>query len=199
MAKRDVQLVKLLVDHLNSYSKSDYNLTALPEETNRTTKAVEAIATDSKGNTIAFEHTLIQPFVGDKSDAQPLLKAFAPVEDDPNCILKGYHVQILVPVGAVRKGVDWKQLADELANWLRRQKEALREGESEQTFSALQPELTISIVKTLTGLPGMVSVGRYGMPEDFSQVIRTALRTKWSKIIIPLTYYVDKHRGPEAC
>ena len=52
-------------------------VTALPEEADRTKKAVEAIATNSKGDSIAFEHTLIQPFVGDKTDTQPLLKVTA--------------------------------------------------------------------------------------------------------------------------
>ena len=94
MAKRDIKLVELLVEHLNSRCGTDYTVTALPEEADRTTKAVEAIATNSKGDSIAFEHTLIQPFVGDKADAQRLLKVFAPLATDPDCNLPEYDITV---------------------------------------------------------------------------------------------------------
>lgn len=106
MAKRDIELVKLFLEHLNSRYGTDYAVTALPDETERSKKAVEAIATDSNGNSIAFEHTLIQPFVGDKTDTQPLLKVFAPVEVNPDCKLPEYDITVSVPVGAVRKGLE---------------------------------------------------------------------------------------------
>src|SRR5262249_54964282 len=127
-AKRDIELVELLVEHLNSKWGTDYKVTALPDSEDRTKKAVEAIATSRNGDSIAFEHTLIQPFVGDKADSQPLLKVFAPVEADPDCRLSEYDITVGVPVRAVAKG-DWAQLADELKIWLRNAKEALPEGE----------------------------------------------------------------------
>ena len=89
MAKRDIELVELFVTHLNTRSESDYRVTALPEVSERTRKAVEAIATDSKGNTIAFEHTLIQPFIGDKQDAQPFLKVGRSGGKEPQLYSKG--------------------------------------------------------------------------------------------------------------
>ena len=49
MAKRDIKLVELLIEHLNSKCGTDYKVTALPEAEDRTKKAVEAIATDSNG------------------------------------------------------------------------------------------------------------------------------------------------------
>jgi len=92
MAKRDILLVELLIEHLNSQCGTDHKVTALPEGEDRMKKAVEAIATDSNGRSIAFEHTLIQPFVGDKADTQPLLKVFAPIEADPDCCLSEYLI-----------------------------------------------------------------------------------------------------------
>ena len=182
-AKRDITLVELLIKHMNSRCGTDYTVTALPEEADRTKKAVEAIATNSKGDSIAFEHTLIQPFVGDKTDAQPLLKVFAPLQTDPACKLPEYDITVLVPVGTVRKGIDWKRLAEELMIWLRGAKEALPEGESRHTFSTIQPDLTISISKThLPGLPAKVFVCRSDMPKDFPKVITTALSTKLPKL-----------------
>ncbi len=182
MPDRDIKLVQLLIDHLNSNDGSDYRITAFPEQDNRSEEAVEAIATNSSGDSIAFEHTLIQPFFGDKADAQPLLKAFAPLEADPECKLDECDITVLVPVGAVQKGIKWAELANELNAWLRSNKEALPEGQSEHLISTLQPDLKISVWKTpLPGLPGKVFVGRSNM-QDFPTVIRTALVKKLPKL-----------------
>jgi len=183
MAKRDIQLVELLLKHLNSRCGTDYAITTLPEEADRTNKAVEAIATNSKGDSIAVEHTLIQPFVGEKDDTQPFLRVFAPLETDPDCKLSQHDITVFVPAGIVRKGIDWNALAAELMTWLRTTKKALPDGESEHRFSTTEPELGISVQKThRSGLPGRVFVGRSKMPESFADVIRTALRTKLPKL-----------------
>ena len=183
MAKRDIKLVELLIELFNSRCGTDYKVTAHPERADRTKKAVEAIATNSKGDSIAFEHTLLQPFVGDKTDTQPLLKVFAPLETDRDCNLREYDITVLVPVGAVRKRIDWKKLAEELMMWLRGAKEALPEGESRHTLSSVQSDLTISVSKThLPGRAGKVFVGRSNMPDDLPDVIMTALRTKLPKL-----------------
>jgi hypothetical protein len=183
MLDRGIKLVQLLIDHLNSNDGSDYRITAFPEQDDHSGKAVEAIATNSRGDSVAFEHTLIQPFVGDKADAQPLLKAFAPLEADPECKLDECDITVLVPVAAVQKGIKWAELANGLKAWLRSNKEVLPEGRSEHLISKLQPDLEISVWKTpLPGLPGKVFVGRTNMPEDFPMVIRTALRKKLPKL-----------------
>jgi hypothetical protein len=182
MPKRDMKLVELLIEHLNSRRGTDYKVTSRPDQKDGTNKAVEAIATAGDGTSIAIEHTLIEPFFGDKDDTQPLLKVFARVETDPECCLREYYIEVYVPVGAIRKG-NWAQLADEFKVWLRSTKEVLPEGESYHAFSKLQPDLKISISKThLPGVPGKVTVGRSDMPEDFPKVIRTALAKKLSKL-----------------
>jgi hypothetical protein len=135
MAKRDILLVDLFLKRLNSDRGTDYRITEQPDEIDRKNKAVEAIATDSSGNSIAIEHTLIQPFVGDKSDAQPLLKIFAVLESDAKFVLAEHDITVWVPVGGVQKRSSWGNLADELQAWCQSAKADLPSGTTKHAFS----------------------------------------------------------------
>ncbi|MGH9929454.1 MAG: hypothetical protein ACREA9_09515, partial [Pyrinomonadaceae bacterium] len=135
MEKRDIKLVRLFLNQLNSDRAADYAITEQPDQTDRRNKAVEAIATDGSGNSIAIEHTLIQPFIGDKADAQPLLKVFAPLEADKAFVLPEHEIMVFVPVGGVQKGMKWDSLTAEIQVWFQNMKASLPEGTSKQAFS----------------------------------------------------------------
>jgi len=63
--------------------------------------AVEALVTRSDGATMAIEHTLIEPFVGDKRDMAAFEKDLRKIEDDKSLIIPDHGVIVYVPVGVL--------------------------------------------------------------------------------------------------
>jgi hypothetical protein len=76
--------------------------------------AVELIATRSDGMRLAIEHTLIQPFVGEKLDSHAFLKAFAPIENHPALVLAVRQLVAEIPVNAIPKGDPWDRIGEDL-------------------------------------------------------------------------------------
>src|SRR4051794_22051074 len=59
---------------------------------------IEMLATrKSDGKTLAIEHTLIQPFVGDIGDFKLFERAFLNIEDDKSLIVPDRWLQVFVP------------------------------------------------------------------------------------------------------
>jgi hypothetical protein len=80
--------------------------------------AVEVVATRADGTRLALEHTLIQPFVGEKFDSEVFVKAFGPVEKNPTLVLPGRNLDVIIPVNAIPKGYNWDQVGEDLLTWL---------------------------------------------------------------------------------
>jgi hypothetical protein len=77
---------------------------AKPDALDRTNPAVDQFATrKSDGKTLAIEHTIIEPFVGDKDDFAAFRATFLGIEKDSSLIVPGRCMQIFAPVGALRK------------------------------------------------------------------------------------------------
>ena len=189
-SKHEIKIIEQFLRQFNRDNGTEYYITECPEDIERMRKsekprkAVEAIARDDKGGSIAFEHTLIQPFVGDKDDAQPLLAVFAPLEQDSALTVPEHHITVTVPIGAVRTGINWTKLAAEAKSWFQSQKDSFPEGLSAQTFSSLLPNLTLSVEKAyMPGLPGRVFVCRNQVPDDLIEVLNKAFSTKLPKLI----------------
>src|SRR4030095_200324 len=66
--------------------------------------AVEVLATRPDGKTLAIEHTLIQPFVGDKEDFAYFRSSFLRIEEDKALIVPERIIYVDVPIGALQKG-----------------------------------------------------------------------------------------------
>ena len=75
--RRDRRLVHMFLLKYGDYPKWDY-----PEDSERNKGAVEIIAEDQNGNSVAVEHTLIQPFSGEREDAQPFSQVLEPLDRD---------------------------------------------------------------------------------------------------------------------
>ena len=60
--KRDQGLVSHFFTALNTQYGASLKVVRWPDEENRQTPAVEAVASDASGETVAIEHTLVQPF-----------------------------------------------------------------------------------------------------------------------------------------
>src|SRR5712664_2494600 len=63
--------------------------------------AIEVIASRTDGTRLALEHTLIQPFVGEKFDSEVFMRAFGRIEKNPALTLSERHLELIIPVHAI--------------------------------------------------------------------------------------------------
>ena len=118
--KWDSKLIELL---LSVYDGGTWaaGLSVREEPERWTDGAVELVAKRiSDGMSLAIEHTLIEPFVGDATDFHGCFKRFQEaLRSDDSLRIPGFSIQIEVPVGAMPPGSDWRGLAADVAAWLR--------------------------------------------------------------------------------
>jgi hypothetical protein len=69
----------------------------------RIDSAVEVLARATNGATLAIEHTLIEPFVGDREDFVRFRDSFLRIEDDTSLIVPERAVYGDVPVQSLKK------------------------------------------------------------------------------------------------
>ncbi len=182
--KRDQELVVLFVFAYNAGTGSTYRIVAWPDQADSTKQAVEAIVEDNAGDTLAIEHTLLQPFVGEREDAQPFLAAIAPLEKDPSLRLPGCYFIMRTEVGAVPKGVDWTQVFETLRSWLRAHLSSFPEGVSRHKIPGLPFELWVTVEKIeLLGHAGDFFVARNLPSDSLEDVVRVALARKLPKLV----------------
>jgi len=85
--------------------------------------AVEMIATRIADNaTLAIEHTLVEPFVGEKDDFHKHFKTFAlGLRADPSLVVPGYALYVQAPVNVLPHGSNWQGIITDVRDWLRKQ------------------------------------------------------------------------------
>jgi hypothetical protein len=103
---------------LSAYENDSWKLSSRDWVEERQDGAVEVIATRADGTELAIEHTLVQPFVGEKFDSDVFMKAFGRIEKNTALVLPGRHLDVSIPVHAIPKGYDWNGAGEELLRWL---------------------------------------------------------------------------------
>jgi hypothetical protein len=183
--KRDQQLVTHFLSALNSQYGTSFRIVRWPDEDNRQTPAVEAVASDVGGETIAIEHTLIQPFEGERIDTERLMKVFGRLEGNADLIKPGYNVDVIVRVGAIPSGVDWRLVGDRVHNQIKQIIPVRGEGSTDESIEGLPFALsiTLGISSHDQSEKDHVWVSRYQGPDTLKQVVRTALERKLPKLV----------------
>lgn len=182
--RRDKQLVLEFVQAYNLAHGTSFSIESWPEDEHRNTPAVEAIARDGN-HLMAIEHTLAQPFVGERKDSAIFRRVVAPIETDESLLVRGFDITVSTDVGAIPNGVNWDTLASAIREWLRRELPNLPEGRSRREMPDLGFQLELFIEKTFDDTPGFqgsIFVMR-NVPEDtLHEVLETALRQKLPKL-----------------
>lgn len=153
--------------------------------------AVEVIATRADGTRLALEHTLIQPFVGEKFDSEVFMRAFGRIEKNPALTFPERLLDVIIPVNAIPRGYDWDEVGQDLLNWLLvNHAGAPREGKASYTVpvtaNAKKGPLLFPITLSTMHLPGMAGsclIARDKMPGDLEAIVGKALRTKILKLV----------------
>ncbi len=176
---------------LSAYENDTWKTASLDWVEEKQDGAVEVIATRIDSTTLALEHTLIQPFVGEKFDSEKFIKAFSRIERNPDLILPERHLNLFIPVHAIPKGYDWEEVGEDLLAWLKQNHLGmLKEGDIDHVVpvghSSKAGPLKLNITVQIMNLPGMAGnclIARSGMPDNLSANVEKALRTKLPKLV----------------
>jgi hypothetical protein len=152
--------------------------------------AIEALITHANGETIAIEHTLIEPFVGDKSDYAMFEPAFLQIENDTTLAVPNTALTVYVPVGilngqnpTMRRGI-----VESIHSWIATNRSDIRDGKHRYPCDlpgCLQIELTVDRNKlgAERSHPGVVRIRRQQVTNDLDLVVEKALRKKLPKLV----------------
>jgi len=177
---------------LSVYENDAWKTASLDWVEERQDGAVEVIATKADGVTLALEHTLIQPFVGEKFDSEKFIKAFGRIEKNPALVIPERALGVYIQVHAVpTTGYNWDEVGEDLLRWLVvNHSSAPNEGEATYTVpvghtSKNGPLQLIIILRTrsLPGMAGSCLIWRVNMPGDLGAIVDKALRTKIAKLV----------------
>jgi hypothetical protein len=182
----DIELVKMFLSQFRDDIGNSYTLKERPDVLERTAKAVEAIAVADCGRRLAIEHTLIQPYEGQKSDDLPFLTVFQQLRADPSFRVPNRFIDVLVPAFAIPKGIDWSTVAIKVRKWFLESSSSFpHDGEKRYSIPGCGFELSV-VVHTfdLPDTDGVTVVGRTLPSSDpFEAVLQRALGQKVPKLV----------------
>ena len=186
--KRDEQtFIELFVSAYENFAWVGSDIDRLDE---RLDGAVEALVTRADGRTMAIEHTLIEPFVGDKRDFAAFKTAFLNIENDRSLLVPDTGITVYVPVGILEGQASAKRdvIVKTIHSWIADNRLALREGKHK--YPCAVPgmsgvELTIDRRRFSHHVPnsGSILIRRQQIKSDLDKVIDKALRKKLPKLV----------------
>jgi hypothetical protein len=134
---------------------------------------------------MAFEHTLIEPFEGERSDTDRFMRVFSRLEGSVDLMKPTYDVDIIVRVGAIPTGVDWERTGEAVRRHLASRIPNLSEGRTlELVAEAEFPlEFTLSISPHDLGERDHVWISRSLPKDSLELVVRRALERKLPKLV----------------
>lgn len=183
--RRDQKLVVVFLSAYNQHHGTSYEIKRWPDAADRQKPAVEAVASDERGHTIAFEHTLVEPFEGERIDTSRFMTVFAPLERCADLLRPGFNVNVCVKVGSIPTGVDWENVAGFVRLHLAHTIPVLPEGRTLESINGMTFPIPVEIAISAHELsePDHVWVSRYLPPDSLEEVVRRALRRKLPKLV----------------
>jgi hypothetical protein len=184
--KRDQELVSNLLTALNQQYGTRLAVVRRPDEEDRTFPAVEALARDAAGQTTAIEHTLLQPFDGERADSERFVRVFGQLEGCTELIKPGCNVDIIVRVGVIPTGVEWDCVSGRVLEHLKERIPLLGGGTAVELITGLPFELPITVVIQQHGLGEVdhVWISRFeSAAPSLKQVMRRAFERKLPKLL----------------
>ena len=175
-------VISRFVSQMNAANVSSYNITSWPDASNRSSKDIDAIAEDHSHVTLGIEHTLLQPFEGERRDTSIFLQTVATLDKQPNLAVAGFEVSVAFEVGAVDRGVEWSTIAPAVAVWYLNHSAHISTGRTSHIVSGLPFELRVVITKKPTSYKSVFLVERQMPDNSLSRVIEKALTDKLPKL-----------------
>jgi hypothetical protein len=180
----DKQLIGFFLTGYSEVRGKAFRVVLHPDEVDRRGQAIDGLAAAEDGERLAIEHTLIEPFEGERADAQPFLAAFSNLEKDPSLVLPNYDVTVIVQAYAIPLGANWQQVGEGITRWFRDNVAQFPEGDTVQMVPGLRFPLQVRVEKTrLEDVPGYVFIARTIPPAGRGPVIQRALQRKLPKLL----------------
>lgn len=184
---RDEQVfIKLFVSAYENFAWAGSRTDPLDEKVDG---AIDALTTRADGRTMAIEHTLIEPFVGDKRDYAMFERALLRIENDTSLAVSDTGIIVYVPVGILdgQKPATRDVIVGSIHTWIGTNRLHLREGMHEYPCEISgMPPVTLTVKRNTLGLPrphpGSILVRRQQVMNDLDKVIEKALRKKLKKL-----------------
>jgi hypothetical protein len=169
-----------------------------PDKIERTKPAVDWLAKrKSDGKTLAIEHTIIEPFLGEKGDFASFEAAFLEIERDTSLPIAGRWIQVFVPVGTLQnqpKKVAQDAIVESVHRWIKSNRFVLPNGISKHrcAVTGIPGKPSFEITLNLKVVPmqhgptaetGGLVVRRQQVEDNLDAVIEKALRKKVAKLV----------------
>ena len=182
--KYEQGLIKLFVSAYENFAWASSEIVRLDELKDG---AIEALITRADGQTMAIEHTLIQPFLNEMTDLEKFEPAFRRITEDKSLAVPYTGIRVYVPVGIFdgHKRATQGVISEAIHSWIANNRLQLREGEHRyQCGIPGMPPVTLTVKRNRYSLSqGVVLIGRQQVTNDLDKVIEKALRTKLPKLI----------------
>jgi hypothetical protein len=155
--KREYMFIQQFISAYENGSWVDAEHTQ-PDKIDSSNQAVEWFAKRSDGNTLAIEHTIIEPFVGDKSDFASFSAAFLEIEQDKSLRVPGRGIRVFVPVGSLdnrRKKAQQATIVRSVFSWIKLNRETLPLGTSQHLcpVTGMSGKVAFDITLTVKVVP----------------------------------------------
>lgn len=201
----DKELIARFIVAYNEEFATNFIVREHPDSQQRNLKAIDALAVCGQ-QTLAIEHTLLQPFPGEREDANVFLRTIGTLDRSSEFAVPGERTKLLVEVGAVPRGAKWNVVAADLKNWYSSVRSTIRFGLTTYQVPTHNFEITVSAERTkLGGTKGYFHVARWLPPASVDDTVRQALDTKLDKLaatpasghVLLLEQNVPVRGGPE--
>jgi hypothetical protein len=143
---RDKNVIEYWLRLYNRLTGASFEVKDWPDK-DSSKENIDAICRDNDEHTLAIEHTLIEPFAGEKRDAARFAKTLEPLENHPSLLQLGYMFLVSQPVRSVPTGINWGDIPKELLRQLPSILPTLPEGDSEVALRTERWGLDLQIQK----------------------------------------------------
>ncbi len=182
------RLITLFVSAYENDSWKDANL-KFPDQLQD--GGIDGFARRSDGATLAIEHTVVEPFVGDIEDQSEFEPAFLAIENDKSLHVPDIWIRLFVPVGTLhlQKPSVRDAIVSAATDWLRGNRLSLPRGTSEHACRVCgipgKPDLNLTLTVKVVDLPGEGSlwVRRQQVHDTLGGVIEKTLAKKLPKLV----------------
>jgi hypothetical protein len=139
---------------------------------------------------MAIEHTLIEPFVGDKRDYAAFERELLRIESDKSLRVPDTGIIVYVPVGILdgKKPATRSVIVESVHSWIKNNRRQLREGI--HPYQCDVPEMApvmLTVRRHEYGhpkpTPGSLLIRRQQVTDDLDKVIEKALLRKLPKLV----------------
>jgi hypothetical protein len=167
----------------NHLEKETYAVESWPDD-DSSKKNIDALCRNAAGKSLAIEHTLIEPFPGNRADIDRFLKTLGALEEHPLLKQQGYMIIATQRVGAIPSRIKWGDLPQLMITQLAALLPNLQEGS--HTVPVVGPgwsfDLHVNKRRTAAQGLGSFSTGRIGPGDSGPKLILTALEKKIPKL-----------------